>query len=367
MRWAKRVQRAGSRQRDAVFPEFFHVDAQLDRMAAGRGCGTVAKAEFIQRGAAGKRQLDTHQVDTGDRFGDGVLDLQARIRLDEVERRRLAQVRAVHQEFEGADVVVAGRIGQGHGGVQDLGSQARRQLRRRRDFHDLLMPTLDAAIALAQVADVAVAVAHHLHLDMQGPLDQPFGVKRPRSKRRLCLCRCAYQGLGDVLLAFDDAHAASAAPDNGFQDHGAVRLQAFVERHSLVGIGDDGRCGQHGQAIGGSEVSCLDLVPEQAQYVLARSDEDNAGCFAGGREIGVLREEPVSRMNRVAALVLRDRDDLFDVEISRGASARELDGLVHRVGMQGVLVVGGMDTHGLDAQLPGGTVDANSDLAAVGD
>ena len=168
-------------------------------MAPGSGSGAFTKTEFIQRGAAGNRQLGTYQVDTGDRFGDRVLDLQARVRLDEVERRCLARVRAVHQEFERADIVVAGRLGQGHGGVENPGSQARCQLRRRGDFHDLLVPSLDAAITLAQMVHIAVLVAEYLHLDVQGPLDQPFGVERPRSKRRLCHCRAAQQGLGDVL------------------------------------------------------------------------------------------------------------------------------------------------------------------------
>ena len=36
-----------------------------------------------QRGAAGNRDLALHQVNAGDFLGDGVLDLQARVGLDE--------------------------------------------------------------------------------------------------------------------------------------------------------------------------------------------------------------------------------------------------------------------------------------------
>ena len=39
---------------------------------------------------------------------------------------------------------------------------------------DLLMPPLQAALALAQVRDATPAVPHHLHLDVPRPRDQPL-------------------------------------------------------------------------------------------------------------------------------------------------------------------------------------------------
>src|SRR5207302_639926 len=53
----------------------------------------------------------------------------------------------------------------------DLLAHVRRQVRRRRFFHQLLMAALKAAIALPQVGDVAVAVGEDLHLDVAGLLD----------------------------------------------------------------------------------------------------------------------------------------------------------------------------------------------------
>ena len=54
-----------------------------DRVLVGQ-----ADLRVRQRLALGDQDLALDQVDAGDHLGDGVLDLDARVDLDEVERRR---------------------------------------------------------------------------------------------------------------------------------------------------------------------------------------------------------------------------------------------------------------------------------------
>ena len=66
----------------------------------------------------------------------------------------------------------------------------------------------------------------------------------------------------------------------------------------------------------------LHLVAEQLENLRPRADERDPFLGAAAGEVGVLAEEAVARMDRVAAGRLRDRDDLLDVEIGGGARCR---------------------------------------------
>ena len=111
----------------------FGVDPALDRMAAD---DDVLLAEG-QRLAGGDPDLLLDQVDAGDHLGDGMLDLDAGVDLDEVE-----VVVGVDQELAGAGVDVAGGPGQPDGGLAELRADLQRQGRRGRFLDQLLMPAL---------------------------------------------------------------------------------------------------------------------------------------------------------------------------------------------------------------------------------
>ena len=68
-----------------------------------------------------------------------------------------------------------------------------------RDLDDLLVPALDAAVALAEVDDGASLVAEHLHLDVAGCGDELLDVQPPVAERRLRLRLAAREGLGEVV------------------------------------------------------------------------------------------------------------------------------------------------------------------------
>ena len=76
------------------------VDPELDGVAGEPDVG-LADAEWL---AGRDAQLHRHEVDAGQALGDGMLDLDPAVDLDEVE-----VAGAIDQELERADVLVAGR------------------------------------------------------------------------------------------------------------------------------------------------------------------------------------------------------------------------------------------------------------------
>ena len=106
-------------------------------------------------------ELQPHEVDPGHGLGDGMLDLNARVHLQEIELSLL-----VEQEFDGARPDIADRLGGADGGCAHAHSKFLRDRRGGRFLDDLLMAALDRAIALAHVDDRTLFVAENLHLDM---------------------------------------------------------------------------------------------------------------------------------------------------------------------------------------------------------
>ena len=111
-------------------------------------CARHAALRRADARAVGDADLRLDEIDAGDAFGDGVLDLDARIDLDEVE---LAGV-GVLQEFDGA----GGEIVRGAADLRAPPRRAPRAARRsekarRRALDDLLVAALHGAIALEQM------------------------------------------------------------------------------------------------------------------------------------------------------------------------------------------------------------------------
>ena len=113
------------------------------------------------------QQLRLDEVDAGDQLGHRMLDLDARVHLDEVELAVLVE------ELERAGAAVADRAA----GLDAALAHAARAAGavmpgRRRLLDDLLVAALHRAVALAQVDDVAVSVGEHLDLDVARPLEE---------------------------------------------------------------------------------------------------------------------------------------------------------------------------------------------------
>ena len=161
-----------------------------------------------QRHALGDEDLRLDDVDASHFLGDRVLDLNSRIDFDEVELVRVA----IDEELDGAGVLVLHRPADLDRGIADRCRDAGIEVRRRRDFHHLLMPPLHGAIPLVEMDQIAVLVAEKLHLDVAGLgdelLDEHVGAAEGGERFPLGLL----ERRRELLLALDHPHAASAAP-----------------------------------------------------------------------------------------------------------------------------------------------------------
>ena len=146
-----------------------------------------------------------HEVDARHGLRDRMLHLQPSVHLEEEE------LPLTEHELDSPGVHVAGRRDR----ADRRGAHRRARLRgqggRWRLLHDLLMPALDRALALAQVDGVAVLVADDLDLDVPRPANVALEVdSRVAERRSRSLVAALHRG-HELVLRLDDLHADAAA------------------------------------------------------------------------------------------------------------------------------------------------------------
>ncbi len=124
----------------------------------------------LEATAVGHVQLQLHEVETGGLLGDGVLDLQPGVHLEEREQLLVRLV----QELHGARADVAGRLDQRDRGVAQRLVLLGGQRRGAGLLQHLLVAPLHRAVADAGGPHRSVLVGDHLHLDVPAALDQPL-------------------------------------------------------------------------------------------------------------------------------------------------------------------------------------------------
>jgi hypothetical protein len=112
-----------------------------------------------------------------------------------------------------------------------------------------------------------------------------------------------------------------------------------------------------------------DLVARHLEHARIGADEDDAVGRRRARQVGVLREEPVSRVDGVGAALERHADDLVDVEVRPDGVALLADQvrLVRLEAVQRVPVLVRVDGDRAGPQLDRGPERADRDLPAIGD
>jgi hypothetical protein len=115
---------------------------------------------------AGDANLRLDQVDAGDHLGHGMLDLNAGVDLDEIE-----VVALIDDELDRAGVGVADFSDQPHGRFAHREAFFLRQAWGGALFDQFLVPPLRAALALEEVADVAVMIGDDLDFDVPRAID----------------------------------------------------------------------------------------------------------------------------------------------------------------------------------------------------
>ncbi|CAD5264747.1 conserved hypothetical protein [Bosea sp. EC-HK365B] len=291
-----------------------------------------------------------------------MLDLQAGVHLEEVERLVLAG-----DELDRAGAVVVHGLGQRDRLLAHLAAGGLIEQRRRRLLQHLLVTALDRAFAFAEINDVAVLVAQHLDLDMAGVddelLDEDTVVAEGGRRLRLG----AGEALGDLSRRMGDAHALAAAAGRGLDHHGIADLVGDLDR--VLGVLDHAEMARNRRDLGGGRrLLRFDLVAHRGDRAGIGADEDDAVVLQRLGEGLALGEEAVAGMNGLRARLLAGGDDLVDLEIGLGGwGGADMHGLIRHLDMQRITIGIGIDRHRLDAHPLCRLDDAAGDLATVRD
>ena len=260
------------------------------------------------------------------------------------------------------------RRGHRQGGGGDALTQRCGQRRAGRDLHHLLKAPLQRAFALAQ-RDHLAPVAQHLHFDVARTGHQALDVHAVDAEGRAGLAAAARVGSGQLGSAAHRAHAAPAAAAHGLDHDAAGALSplrgeegaGFVQRHGLGAAGHQRHAAFLCQRAGAR------LVAQQRELRRRGADEAHTGIGTGQGEGGVLAQEAVARVQRVAALGMGDTQQLRAVQVGGGAAGLQRHGHVGSGHMRGLGVVLRVHGDAGHAQLLQRTHQAQRDFATVGD
>ena len=305
--------------------------------------------------------LLAHDVDPGDELRHRMLDLETAVDLDEVERA----VRT-DEELERACVAVADRLARARDRRLHCLSCLRIERRRRRFLDELLMSPLDRALALSQRQHATGSVAEHLNLDVTSGRDELLDVDRAVPERSLRLGARPGEGVFELVFREDEPHAFPSTSRRCFKQDwkagGCSRAAQRLRPDLTVGARNqrDARLAQR--------LLRAHLVAHLLDDVRRRPDEDEIVVHTRAHEFGVLGEEPIAGMDRVAVRRLRGGDDVRDLQVAlrgrRGADAHRVVGQPH---MERIAVGRGVDGDSLDPELVRSTDHPDGDLASVGD
>ncbi len=171
----------------------FRRDPALQRGAA-QSKVLLLETELGKRLPRGNAHLRLHEVDIRDLLGDGVLDLDARVHLDE-KVLAFALTNRVEQKLDGSRVlVVDGPRKRDRVAVHGL-ADVLIQVRSRRDLDHLLVATLHGAVTLEQVDGLAGRIGEDLNLDVprahHGLLEKHGGVAKRAVGLRIAASRAS--------------------------------------------------------------------------------------------------------------------------------------------------------------------------------
>jgi hypothetical protein len=322
----------------------------------------LADPEVVEGLTGRDAQLGHDEVDVGDLLGDGVLDLDPRVHLDEHVVAVLAE-----EELHRAGVDVADRLGEADRvGAHPLAGR-RVEVGGGCDLDDLLVAPLQGAVPLEEVQDAPGAVGEDLDLDVPRVDDGLLEEEGRVAERRLGLALGRLERLPKPVRAVDATHTAAAAAGDRLDEEGvADPVGGLGERVQVGRRVDTAQGGQAGRPGGADRAG---LVAGQVEGGRRRSDEGDAVSCALLGEQRVLGEEAVARVDRVGAALAGDAHDVLVVEVAahRVALLADLVRLVGLEAMLGVAVLVGEDRDRLRAELGGGAERADGDLASVGD
>ncbi len=165
------------------------------------------------------------EVDAGDHFRHGMLDLNPGVDLDEVEVARL-----IDDELDRRGIGILRGPNEFPRRVAHRCTRFGRNARARAFLDQLLMAPLHAAIAFPKVHDIAMMIGQHLHFDVPRVLDVLFEIDVAVAEGGLGLGPRLLQCRLERQIVRCDSHAATAAAGNRLDQH----RKADVVRRSEV-------------------------------------------------------------------------------------------------------------------------------------
>src|SRR3954464_7633513 len=144
-----------------------------------------------------------------------MLDLEPSVQLEEVEAAVVSE-----QELGRARARVARGLRQRDSGIAEASASRGVDHGGWRLLDDLLVPTLQRALALAQMDDAALPVTEHLHLDVSRPREVTLENQPVVTECARRLAPGARNDLGQVSGALEHVHALSATAGTRLDEHG---------------------------------------------------------------------------------------------------------------------------------------------------
>ena len=213
---------------------------------------------------------------------------------------------------------------------------------------------------------LAIAVAHDLDFDVARLLQVFFDVDGIVAEGGTSFGAGGRQRNRKLVFIHRDLHAAATAAGRGLDDDriadfGTDARRFLIVGHAAIRTRNDRNAETFCGALG------FDLVAHDADMRGGRADEGNVVRFEDFGELGVLRQETVTWMDRIGAGDFAGSNDLMDIQIAIARRRRSnTDAFVGKPHMHGVSVGSRVDGYGLDAELLACTQDAQGNLAAIG-
>ena len=242
----------------------------------------------------------------------GVLNLDPRIHLDEDVLTRTLSF-GFDQELHSSRTGIVDRLGEAHRVMAQGVTQLGRNARSWRDLNELLVPSLDRAVALEQMNGVPLGVSEDLYLDVPAAANGLLNERRRVAECSLCLTHGRRHGLPERLGIFDPTHAAAAATGNRFDEHGKANL--FGSGHQLIEGpptvawtwgGDPSRLGRPNSAH---------LVAGVLEGPGGGTTEDDAGLGARPLPARDSRSRTRTGVDRIGPGLSGGPDDLGDIQV----------------------------------------------------
>jgi hypothetical protein len=235
----------GARRRQEATARVLAVDAELEGVPAW--LGVLLEAQLL---ALGDAELLADQVDAARLLGDGVLDLQPGVDLEEADHAVGAD-----QVFDGAGAVVGRLLADRLRALVDAVALVVGEVRRGCLLDELLVAALQRAVAGADDDHVAVLVGQDLRLDVAGAVQVPLHEALTAAEGRDGFANCRVVQLGDLAHLASDLHPATATAVDGLdRDRQPVLLgegdDLLDAGDRVLGAGDERRAGALGDVPG---------------------------------------------------------------------------------------------------------------------